>query len=162
MEKRIIESLRENGISEIFADTIVKYISTLSKHVDITGVLLYGSVARKKAHPKHSDIDLIIISPNFDVPYSEIVNLRYKIAKELPSGVDAMWIGEEEVVSIFKAFTGVILDALYEGIILFDKKGILTSLKEKLLKALKTGIIRRHHGMWKRPDANSEVIFSHL
>ncbi|MBI4652738.1 nucleotidyltransferase domain-containing protein [Candidatus Kuenenbacteria bacterium] len=40
------------------------YISTLEKKIRINGVLLFGSFAWGKPD-KHSDVDLVIISPNF-------------------------------------------------------------------------------------------------
>ena len=74
-----------------------------------------------------------------------------KLSRKLPSGIDAIWLGKKEIISVFNAFTGVLLDALYEGIIIYDPKEILNKLKKTLLKALEEGKIERVLGMWRLP-----------
>lgn len=44
--------------------TINNYMETLQTDIEISGVLLFGSFAYGKP-TKHSDVDLVIISPNF-------------------------------------------------------------------------------------------------
>ncbi len=48
-----------------FPEKIVDhYISNLRNKIDVRGVLLFGSFAYGKP-TKHSDVDLIVVSPNF-------------------------------------------------------------------------------------------------
>jgi predicted nucleotidyltransferase len=45
-------------------DIIAHYIDTLSQKIKVDGVLLFGSYAYGGAN-RHSDVDLVIISPDF-------------------------------------------------------------------------------------------------
>lgn len=48
-----------------FPETIVQhYVATLQEKIPVTGVLLFGSFAWGKP-TKHSDVDLVILSPSF-------------------------------------------------------------------------------------------------
>ena len=141
--RKVREELEKNNVSEKHIKPILDYLKGLSKHVDIEGVLLYGSVAWGKP-TIHSDIDLIIVSQDFDLPYDEIVKMRRKIRGKLPGGIDSIWVSPRELESMFLGFTGFILDAIWKGIILYDEKNILTNLRERLIKALKTGKIERN------------------
>lgn len=53
------------GKRELFPKKIVThYIHCLQRHININGVLLYGSFAYGQP-TKHSDVDLVVISPDF-------------------------------------------------------------------------------------------------
>ena len=110
----IAERLREVGVRELFIERIIEFARKLFEFIDVSGLLLFGSVARDRAHPVQSDIDLIVVSPQFDVPPIDKTSLRIDLSKRLPSGFDVIWLGEKEIISVFNAFTGVLLDALYE------------------------------------------------
>lgn len=157
MINAVVVKLREEKIHKVFSDQIIAYIEKLNEYVEITGIILHGSVAKRKAHPKNSDIDLIIVSPNFDTEYRNIVELRMKIAKFLPSGIDALWIGEKDIIDAFESFTGMLIDALYFGIILYDEKGILNKMKITLEKAIREGKIKRIAGMWTIPKEKLKI-----
>ena len=146
----ISEKLRESRIHISFAKDIINYVELLSKHVRISGIILYGSVAYGKPDI-NSDIDLIVVSPDFDKPYDELTMLRRKIAAKRPSRISCIWLGEKEIIKVFEAFNGFLLDALYYGIILYDEKGILEGLRKRLERALKLGNIERKLGMWRIP-----------
>ncbi len=148
--RKVSEELSKNNISERFARPTLAYLKGLSKYVDIEGVLLYGSVAWGKP-TIHSDIDLIIVSTDFDLPYDELVKMRRRIRGELPGGIDSIWVSPRELESMFLGFTGFILDAIWKGIILYEENEVFTKLRKRLEKALETGKIERKHGMWKIP-----------
>ncbi len=148
--RKVRDVLEKNNISERHIKPILTYLKGLSKYVNIEGVLLYGSVAWGKP-TIHSDIDLIIVSQDFDLPYDEIVKMRRKIRGKLPGGIDSIWVSPKELESMFLGFTGFILDAIWKGIILYEEKKVFTKLRERLKKALEMGKIQRKHGMWKLP-----------
>ena len=149
--KDIVASrLRKYGIPMIFAEDIIKYLELVSSHVRVTGVILYGSVAYGKPNIS-SDIDIIVVSPDFDRSPEELFLLRRKISARRPSRISSIWLGEKEIVKVFGAFSGFLLDALYYGIILYDENGVLKSLKKRLERALRLGYVERRLGMWRIP-----------
>lgn len=67
------------------------YITNLKNKIDVKGVLLFGSFAYGKP-TKHSDVDLIVVSPNFyrkgfenrwDTLYGVRDKTTYKIAMDI-------------------------------------------------------------------------------
>jgi len=146
----IAERLRKNGIHNVYISEIIRYLDILSNYVDITGVLVYGSIVYGKPRID-SDIDIIIVSPDFDCKYTEKILLSRKIAPKRPARIAAVWMGEEEIEKAFRGFTGFLLDAIYFGLIVFDKKNILSNLRNRLQNALKSGKIERKLNMWRIP-----------
>ena len=151
MLREIKNNLKEHEIPEFYSKIIYEFVEKLSSFVRITGVLLYGSVARGSAIYRKSDIDLIIVSPDFPEDYSELIKLRRKIRPMLPGGVDSLWVSEKELEQMFLGLTGFILDALYEGIILYDENGFLSSLRNRLLRCIEKGVLKRYGRMWMLP-----------
>ncbi len=66
--KHVRDTLRKSGVKEVHAKPIVEYLAGLSDFVEVKGALLYGSVARGKAVYRKSDVDLIIVSDDFNKP----------------------------------------------------------------------------------------------
>ncbi len=146
----IADKLRKNGVHKTYVGDIIKYLEILSIYVDITGVLLYGSVVYGRPRIS-SDIDIIVVSPNFDCSYTEKILLNRKISPRRPPRISAVWVGEREIEEAFQGFTGFLLDALFFGLILYDEKNILTGLRKRLEKALNNGKIERRLNMWRIP-----------
>ncbi|MEX0569013.1 MAG: nucleotidyltransferase domain-containing protein [Candidatus Njordarchaeota archaeon] len=154
----IVEELRKNGIYDVYISEIIRYISILSDYVDITGILVYGSIVYGKPRID-SDIDIIIVAPDFDCDYVEKIMLSRKIAPKRPARISAVWMGEKEIESAFSGFTGFLLDAIFFGIIVYDKKNILRNLRNRLQKAIKSGKIERKLNMWRiSPETGMEEI----
>jgi len=149
--KRVRDMLRERGVKEVYAKPVVEYLVGLSDFVEIKGVLLYGSVARGKAVYRKSDVDLIVVSDDFDKPYGEIVSMRRRFRGGLPGIVEALWVSPRELESMFRGFTGFVLDAIHEGIVLLDDGGFIQQLRRRLAKALMEGRVERHKGFWRIP-----------
>ena len=144
----VASKLHEYGIPKFFAEDIIRYIDLLVDHINVSGVILYGSVAYGRPDI-NSDIDVIVVSPDFDKPTDKIFQLRRAISAKRPSRISSIWLGEKEIIRVFKGFSGFLLDALYYGVILYDEKGILRKLKERLELAIRMGYIERRLGMWR-------------
>ncbi|MFH1890416.1 MAG: nucleotidyltransferase domain-containing protein [Candidatus Kuenenbacteria bacterium] len=81
-----------HGKGQKFPKKIVThYIKCLQKHIDIDGVLLFGSFAYGNP-TKHSDVDLVVISPDFirksfDSRLDFLTHLRDKQARQIAMDV---------------------------------------------------------------------------
>lgn len=148
LEKEIIKKLRERNIPARVVNAIIDYVKLLMKQFEITAIILYGSFAYGTPDI-NSDIDLIVVSPNFDIEYDKLVLLKRRISRFRPSRISSLWLGEKEIFLVFEGFSGVLLDAIYYGLVLYDKKGIIRALKNKLEEAMSRGIIKCELGMWK-------------
>ncbi|MGQ4891296.1 MAG: nucleotidyltransferase domain-containing protein [Candidatus Njordarchaeia archaeon] len=146
----IADILENRGVPQFFAKVILDYIRKLSKFVSVTNVLLFGSVARGEAIINKSDIDLIVIAREFS-NRKKIFELKRNIRGKLPGGIDSIWMGQEEFEGALVGLSGAILDALYEGIILYDEDGFLKKMRERLLKAIEEGEIERYKNYWHFP-----------
>lgn len=148
---KVAKILDEKSIASPFRKIIIEFLQGLSEHVRISNVLLYGSVARGEAILGKSDIDMIIIAEEFNVAKEEIFKLKRKIRGKLPGLVESIWMSKKEFTEAFEGLSGFILDALYEGIILYDEDGFLKNMRERLLKAIEKGIIERYRNFWRFP-----------
>ena len=149
--KRVRSILRESGVREVYAKPIVEYLAGLSEFVEVKGALLYGSVARGKAMYRKSDVDLIVVSDDFERPYGEIFSMRRRFRGGLPGIVEALWVSPRELESMFRGFTGFVLDAVYEGVVLLDDNGFIQQLRRRLVNALMEGRAERHKRFWRIP-----------
>lgn len=118
---------------------IEQYLEIIRRRVNVRGVMLFGSVARGDAKPYksyESDIDLIVISE--DLPADLEKRLLYKIEVETgtKSRVQAIWMTPKELEEHIEAKSGYVLDAFYEGIILYDPAGFLERKKAELMEEL--------------------------
>lgn len=118
---------------------IEQYLEIIRRRVNVRGMMLFGSVARGDAKPYksyESDIDLIVISE--DLPADLEKRLLYKIEIETgtKSRVQAIWMTPKELEEHIEAKSGYVLDAFYEGIILYDPAGFLERKKAKLTEEL--------------------------
>ncbi|MGQ4915115.1 MAG: nucleotidyltransferase domain-containing protein [Candidatus Asgardarchaeia archaeon] len=143
--KKRIEKLR---IKPYFKEKLIKFIDIIFDYVEVEGLLLFGSVARGKGFPLRSDIDIILISSKLPSFGLERTLLRRKVSKVRPRDVQAIWVTPKELEIMYKRRLGFILDALYEGIILFDKNGFLKKMKELLKQELAEGKFMYKDGIW--------------
>lgn len=151
-----LENLDKIGDPE-YQELIKLYVKKTSSFFKggITGILLFGSVAKGKAKPlssAESDVDLILVIEGLPALQERIIMVS-KLAAELklPSIVQAIYMTPLEFEAHVKSKSGWIIDALVDGIILHDPKCFLQSSKEKLLKELRDrGVERTSYG-WTWP-----------
>lgn len=74
-----------------------KYIAKLKKKVKIDKVMVYGSVLTKKFNPERSDVDVIVLSPNFTPKKAEEVqSLLYRESVGFPFDLHIYGMTREE------------------------------------------------------------------
>ncbi len=77
--------------------------------------------------------------------------MRRRFRGGLPGIVEALWVSPQELESMFRGFTGFVLDAIQEGIVLLDNDGFIQQLRRRLTKALMEGRVERHKRFWRIP-----------
>jgi predicted nucleotidyltransferase/DNA-binding HxlR family transcriptional regulator len=131
-----------------FAPIIKKYCEILNNYLGerLISIMLFGSIARGD-WDKNSDMDILIIADGWnDKPvWNRIEELR-KAKKELEESLEyleALRAGYWPIIQNYplnieeaKKFNRVYLDAIIDGIILYDKNNFLTNILESLRKKL--------------------------
>jgi len=117
----------------------------------VIGVLLFGSVARGVTKPlssAESDVDLILVMEELPRLQERIPMISKLVARlRLPSIIQAIYMTPEEFETHVKSKSGWIIDAIVDGVVLYDPKHFLQSSKEKLLSELKEkGVERTSYG----------------
>jgi predicted nucleotidyltransferase len=148
-----------------YIPVIEEYLDKLHRNFGekIVGVLLFGSVARGDAKPLkkyESDIDLIVLIRGIPENISERLTLKAKLVMELRLGscVQGFWMPPEELPRLVGARTGYIMDALTEGILLYDPERIIEESKKTLERELKErGVEKKKYG-WVWPIKAGEII----
>lgn len=116
------------------------------QEIRIKGILLFGSVARGqgKINDEYiSDIDLIIISDELPEDLWKRRKKTLKLTRKVTGGIQVLWWTSEEIKNHVKNKFYLILDALDEGIILYDPEDLLHQLRKRLFKDLaKKGVIK--------------------
>jgi len=115
----------------------------VEKYPQVLSVLLYGSVAKEKAH-EESDVDLLVISENplnlSDDEYE--ISVKYGVAFEITS------VALTEFLAILH-FKSALLFGILEGYdVLFDRAGITTLLKVFRKDIYKNWRYNRDEGLW--------------
>ncbi len=153
MRLKNLEKVRDKKYCELIREYVEK-INYIFKE-NLVGVLLFGSVAKGKAKPIHwaeSDVDLIVVVeglPNLQERIIEIPKLM--VHHNLPSLIQGIYMTPKEFEDNLKSKNGWIIEALLEGIILYDPKRLLGVFRRKLLKELnKEGVERTSYG-WVWP-----------
>ncbi len=148
-----LDDMFEKLNSRLHKDVIIetrRYLHAVFEKVEVEGVLLYGSAAKGSYIPEISDIDLIVV---VNVPMETYRSIKRQVIKETLSPVEALWFSPDELIGLFQGRIGMILDALYDGIILYDPNNLLTRLKEELNHLISKNKIKRlPWGGWQFPD----------
>ncbi len=117
-----------------YQEVLVKYVERIIENNRVLGIVLYGSMARgmEKPYPE-SDIDLLIIAENLHANpcYRRLEVLKYK--EDLPF-IEDLWLTPKELIDAIKGGWGVILDALADGVVIYDKEGIIEKARQLLQK----------------------------
>ena len=143
MEENSLEKVNEE-----YAALIKEYLEKVKNRV--TGVLLFGSVARREELPfPQSDIDMIVVAKGLPSDYFERAELVRKI-ENCPSLLQSIWMTEEEFISQWKAGAGYLLDAIHEGKIIYDT-GFLRRIIPQAKNEIKLQGIQRVGSAWVWP-----------
>jgi len=132
-----------------FAPIIRKYCEILNNHLGerLISIMLFGSIARGD-WDKNSDIDILIIANGWNNKpiWNRIEELK-KAKNELEESLEyleALKTGYWPIIQNYplsieeaKKFNRIYLDAVIDGIILYDKNNFLTQILESLRKKLK-------------------------
>lgn len=140
---------------------LVKYLRRASEDLKLVfkdgfaGLLLFGSYARGEAGER-SDADVLVALRGLrgmDVRSRIYGILAVHLKKPVTLiDVDLTDISREDL-----EVTPLLLNVLYDGIVIYDERGVLTELKRKVFEAVeKAGLIRYRtpdgkYG-WKRAD----------
>lgn len=165
MRKKVkhLENL-DKIVQREYVKVISMYFNKLLKIFkdDLKGIQLFGSVAKGVAKPLHtaeSDIDMIILIEKLP-PLQERMLLQIELTKKfgLISIAQGIFMTPQELAQHVKAKAGWLLEALIDGITLFDPQEILKESRERLLKELKEkGVERTEYG-WVWPLKAGEII----
>lgn len=155
-----LEKIKQNEYTPV----IEEYLGKLHHYFGerIMGVLLFGSVARGEAKPLkryESDVDLMVLIRGIPENISERLMLKTKLVLELGLGsrVQGFWMPPEELPRLVGARTGYIMDALTEGIILYDPERIIEESKKILERDLRErGVEKKKYG-WVWPIRAGEI-----
>lgn len=143
--------MEENSLKDLneeYAALLKEYLEKVKNRV--TGVLLFGSVARREELPfPQSDIDMIVVAKDLPSDFFQRAELVRKI-ENCPSLLQSIWMTEEEFISQFKAGAGYLLDAIHEGKIIYDR-GFLRKIIPQAKHELEAKGIRRIGSAWVRP-----------
>ncbi len=136
------------GLNEEYVALIKEYLEKV-KH-SVTGVLLFGSVARSEELPfPQSDIDMIVVAKDLPSDFFKRAELVRKI-ENCPSLLQSIWMTEEEFISQFEAGAGYLLDAIHEGRIIYDM-GFLRKIIPQAKSELEIQGIKRVGSAWVWP-----------
>lgn len=107
--------LRISGIDEKFNITINKAVDRLSKRKNLTGLILFGSIAKGQSHA-YSDIDIYAVGDN------EKDRTERFLIDDIP--VQVQWRSLQDFREKL-IYPKRVLPVLAEGIIIYDPKGYL-------------------------------------
>jgi len=121
--------------SRAYREVLERYVKRVLKDERVVGLILYGSLARGLEKPfPESDIDLIVVARELPEDLFERRLMATRI-KEGESLVEDLWISPEELIDGVRGGWGVLLDALDDGIVIYDKLGVISEAK-RILRTL--------------------------
>jgi len=109
----------------------------------IVSIILFGSMA-KGTYTKHSDYDLLLIVSGEKLSFKERL---YEYSKPSNGWVEALAYTREEAKAMLESFNPLILDALKDGKVIYDR-GFWKQLKNIFEKLLAKGIITPKESGW--------------
>ncbi|MFN3621841.1 MAG: nucleotidyltransferase domain-containing protein [Nitrososphaerales archaeon] len=123
--------------TKAYEEALKKYLTLVIKESKIAGLILYGSLARgfEKPYPE-SDIDVLVVAEGIPKDLFERRMMTLKFKEDCPL-IEDMWITPEEFIDAVRGGWGLILDALEDGIIIYDKYGIIANAKNIVRSSFK-------------------------
>ncbi len=136
--------------------SLENYVKTLMKEKGdrVESIVLFGSMA-KGNYTKFSDYDLLIIVSRESLSFKDRL---YEYSLYSDGWVEPFTYTKEEVEKMFREFNPLILDALKDGIIIYDKTGFWKDLKKKFNKLLSSGTITPKKNGWIIKHKNYEYL----
>ena len=128
-----------------YRQRIAEFIEELLKSVPCRGILLFGSVA-KGTFGWNSDIDLLIVTDAFGEDCFERLNKIYRFSK---GKMEFFIYTVKEIEKMFLEKHGLLLEALADGIALYDPDGLLGGLKDELKELIQARSLIRLNRGWK-------------
>jgi len=107
-----------------------KYVEKILERKDVVGIVVFGSVAKGEEKPfPESDIDVLVLAKNLPKNPSirRMSTLKYR---EDVGIIEDIWLTPKELLDAVKGGWGVILDALADGIVVYDEEKILEKAKK--------------------------------
>ncbi|MEJ2279220.1 MAG: nucleotidyltransferase domain-containing protein [Candidatus Lokiarchaeota archaeon] len=111
--RKIKEILKEHPKWE----NLTKFLQNFYSNYSAEFILLFGSSAKGNFNYK-SDIDLLIVSNSIEGNYFEKLKKMFDIS---PGGIDLYIYSLEDFDRMVREFHSITLEALSEGILLYDK-----------------------------------------
>jgi predicted nucleotidyltransferase len=100
-------------------DIIARYVAALQKHVRVHKVILFGSYAHDKPR-RESDIDLAVISPDFDKDPIEDMYLLSQLREEASWDIEALSYSVEQYENYEKG--SFLHEIIRAGVVVYDGK----------------------------------------
>ncbi|MEM1985834.1 MAG: nucleotidyltransferase domain-containing protein [Nitrososphaeria archaeon] len=149
MQLKNLEKISDKKYCELIKQYVEK-IEDIFKE-NLLGVLLFGSVAKGKAKPfswAESDVDIIFLVEGLPSLQKRIIEIpKLIVYHNLPSLVQGIYMSPKEFEDNLKSKNGWVVEALADGIILYDPHHLLSELRKKLLKELsEKGVERTSYG----------------
>lgn len=115
-----------------YEEALRKYLALVLRDGKVTGLILFGSLAKglEKPYPE-SDIDILVVAENIPKDLFERRMMALKIKEGCPL-IEDIWITPEELIDAVRGGWGLILDALEDGIVIYDRNGIIAEAKNIL------------------------------
>jgi len=151
--------------SDYFLKKLREYLNQLfQESKDVKGIVLFGSLARGDfiySDDKVSDIDIIVVFSDGDLPNNHIDKINYQINLIGLKGIgfDSIWLTKTEFKNLVQIKADLILSALHEGIFLFDPEGFLDHQKTILFKELREkGVVKKNkYWIWPLKYLGEEI-----
>ena len=120
-----------------YLDDIEEYLKTLLADKNIIAILLYGSLSKGLAKPyPESDIDLLIIARDL---LKGLIDRRFRALelKKRPMAIEDIWLTPSEFTEAIQGGWGLILDAVTDGVFIYDPDNLLEDARRLIDKKYK-------------------------
>ncbi|MHA1805217.1 MAG: HEPN domain-containing protein [Promethearchaeota archaeon] len=126
-------------------DNLIDFLNAFFSSFSAEFIILFGSSA-KGNYNYRSDLDLLIIS---DMITGNYFDRLYKLQKISPGGIDFFIYNKAEFDQMVKNYHLIALEALSEGIILYDNNRLGKKYKNEIKKRRDEKIIQKCTRGWK-------------
>jgi len=139
---------RLNKITELLEnhpkrDKLIEFLNKFYSKYKAEFVILFGSSATGNFNYR-SDIDLLIVSNSVEGDYFEKLRKMYDISS---GGIDFFVYNLDEFDEMVMEFHPITLEALYNGILLYDD-GLGKKYKKRVKKLVENDILRKSKHSW--------------
>ena len=136
----------EGSAGEIDVRAVVsRFIDELAGRIRVRLVILHGSTAVGEGG-SWSDIDLIVISDDFEGPIADRIGLMLECRPPL-SRIEPLGYTADEFLSMLKGTNPLALNAMEEGRFLFDD-GLSKRLRREFARVIEDKKLTRRGNAW--------------